>query len=140
MNVLVYGHREDAPDHPDYAAWLEDATTSESPFGISDLALSGFLRVVTHPGIFASPTPVEIALDFVSSLRARPRAIPIRPGSGHWDIFIRLCRQTKARGNRIPDAYHAALAIESGSELITTDRGFARFPGLKWAHPLASTA
>jgi len=58
------------------------------------------------------------------------------PGPRHWEIFARLCRKIGARGNRVPDAFLAALAIESGSEWMTADRGFARFPGLRWRHPL----
>jgi predicted nucleic acid-binding protein len=59
------------------------------------------------------------------------------PGPRHWKIFVDLCRATGARGNRVPDAYLAALAIESGSEWVTTDRDFARFEGLRWRYPLA---
>jgi hypothetical protein len=62
--------------------------------------------------------------------------VPVTPGQRHWEIFTRLCTAVGARGNLVADAYFAALAIESGSELITTDRDFARFPGLRWRHPL----
>lgn len=136
VNVLVYAHRGDAPDHGRYARWLENVATSDDPFGLSDLGLSGFLRIVTHPRIFLPPTPLEDALAFLQELRDRPNCVLVAPGSGHWDIFTSLCRQTGATGNLIPDAYFAALAIESGSEWITTDRGFARYPGLRWRHPL----
>jgi hypothetical protein len=64
--------------------------------------------------------------------------VTLAPGERHWDIFQRLCREVNAKGNLIPDAYLAALAIESGSEWITTDRDYARFPGLRWRHPLVS--
>jgi len=60
------------------------------------------------------------------------------PGPRHWEIFDRLCRAVDARGNLVPDAYLAALAVESGSEWITGDRDFSRFPGLRWRHPLAA--
>jgi predicted nucleic acid-binding protein len=60
----------------------------------------------------------------------------VSPGRKHWEIFLRLCREGDARGNLVSDAYHAALAIENGCEWITTDRDFARFPGLKWRSPL----
>jgi hypothetical protein len=60
----------------------------------------------------------------------------VSPGPRHWGIFADLCRKANARGHLVPDAYLAALAIESGSEWITTDRGYARFPGLRWRHPL----
>ena len=110
---------------------------SDAAFGVSDLVLSGFLRVVTHPRVFAPPTPVGDALEFAEALRAQPNAVPVAPGPRHWSIFTGLCRDAGAKGNLVADAYFAALAIESGSERITTDRDFSRFPGLRWRHPLA---
>jgi toxin-antitoxin system PIN domain toxin len=98
--------------------------------------LSGFVRVVMHPRIFIPPSSLEEALAFVGELRDRPNCVILAPGPRHWDLFVRLCRTAGAKGNLVPDAYHAALAIESGSEWITTDRGFGRFPGLRWRHPL----
>lgn len=100
--------------------------------------LSGFLRIVTHPRIFTVPTPIEDAIDFVGALRGQPNCVPVEPGSRHWEIFVNLCRDGHAKGNLVPDAYLAALAIESGCVWITTDRDYARFPGLRWRHPLAT--
>jgi uncharacterized protein len=136
VNILVYAHRRDAPDHALFREWLERAINSDEAYGISDLVLSGFLRVVTHPRVFNPPSPLSEALAFTAALRARPNCVPIVPGPRHWDVFVSLCRRANARGNLVPDAYLAALAIESGSEWITTDRGFARYPGLRWRHPL----
>lgn len=136
VNVLVYSHREDVPDHKLYRAWLEERINDDAPFGICDLALSGFLRIVTHPKIFAPPSDLERALAFTREVRESPNCLVIAPGAKHWEIFHRLCRTSNVRGNLIPDAYFAALAIESGSEWVTTDRDFARFPGLRWRHPL----
>jgi toxin-antitoxin system PIN domain toxin len=136
VNVLVYAHREDAPEHARYLEWLQGVMNAESSYGVSELVLSGFLRVVTHPRIFQKSTPLEDALQFVHVFRNHPRAVILTPGTRHWEIFERLCRDCGARGNLIPDAYHAALAIECGSTWITTDRDFARFQGLRWRHPL----
>lgn len=136
VNVLVYAYREDAQDHDRYLAWLEGAAASEAPFGLVDAVLSGFLRVVTHPRVFDPPSPIHHALRFVEELRARPNATPISPGRRHWQIFTGLCRDAGVKGGLVADAYLAALAIESGSEWVTTDRDFARFPGLRWRHPL----
>jgi toxin-antitoxin system PIN domain toxin len=99
--------------------------------------LSRFLRIVTHPRGMTTPAPIESALAFAESLRSQPNALPVVPGPRHWSIFERLCREAGATGNRVPDAYLAALAIEHGAELVTADRGFARYPGLTWRHPLA---
>jgi uncharacterized protein len=136
VTVLVYAHRLDAARHQDYAAWLGDLLAGEEPYGVSGLVLSGFLRVVTNPRVFRRPTPPETALEFAELLRAQPNGVTVEPGRRHWDIFTGLCRTAGVKGNLVPDAYLAALAIESGSEWITTDRDFSRFPGLRWRHPL----
>jgi toxin-antitoxin system PIN domain toxin len=94
------------------------------------------VRVVTSPRIFSPPQPLELALEFAGAIRAQPNAVPVEPGRRHWEIFDRLCRAASVRGSLVADAYFAALAIESGSEWITTDRDYARFPGLRWRHPL----
>lgn len=99
--------------------------------------LSGFVRVATHPRVFDPPAPAAAALAFADALRAQPNAVLVAPGPRHWIIFERLCLAAGAKGNLVPDAFLAALAIESGSEWITTDRDFSRFPGLRWRHPLA---
>jgi toxin-antitoxin system PIN domain toxin len=99
--------------------------------------LSGCVRVATHPRIFSPPAPVDQALAFATALRAQPNAVVLNPGGRHWEIFERLCLAAGAKGNLVADAYLAALAIETGSEWITTDHDFSRFPGLRWRHPLA---
>ena len=97
---------------------------------------SGFLRIVTHPRIFKEPTPLDQALAFIEALRSSPSTIPVIPAERHWDLFTGLCARVGATGNTIPDAFLAALAIEHNATWITADRGFARFPGLRWQHPL----
>ena len=136
VNILIYAHREESVDHSSYRSWLEDAISSEAAFGISDLVLSSFLRIVSNPRIFPAPSPMRRGLAFANAIRERPNAVTIAPGPGHWQIFERLCRTVGVTANLVSDAYLAALAIESGSEWITTDRDFARFPGLRWRHPL----
>ena len=136
VNVLVYAHRADTPRHAEYRRWLEQVMASPEAYGVSPLVLSSFLRIVTHRQVFKPPTPLETALAFAGEIRARPNCVELRPGPRHWDIFTRLCRSAKVKGNLVPDAYLAALAIESGSEWITTDCDYARFPGLRWRHPL----
>ena len=136
VNVLVYAHREDTPNHSAYRAWLESVINSDQAYGMADLVLSGFLRVVTHPRIFARPSGLDQALGFVSDVRDQPNCVRIQPGPRHWTIFEQLCRTASVKGNLVPDAYLAALAIESGSEWITTDRDFSRFPQLSWRQPL----
>lgn len=136
VNVLVYAHREDAPRHLEFRTWLEHALQDAPGLAVSELALSGCLRVITHPKIFKAPTPLREALEFVEDFCARLEVNILSPGPKHWTTFLDLCRRADATGNLIPDAYHAALAVETGCVFVTCDRGFARFPGLRWEHPL----
>ena len=136
--VLVYAFHGGAPDHDRYRDWFDEMVASPEPYGVSELVLSGFVRIATHPRIFDPPAPVDRAIEFADAVRGQPNAVIIAPGPRHWGIFTGLCTSAEAKGNLVPDAYHAALALESGSEWITTDRDFSRFPGVRWRHPLAS--
>jgi toxin-antitoxin system PIN domain toxin len=136
VNVLVNAHRMDAPDHDRFAAWIDAYRGGAEPIGLSSQVLSGFIRIVTHPRVFREPTPLEMAFRFVQVLRTSTAVMPLEPGDRHLGIFAELCDAVGATGNVVPDAYLAALAIESGATWVTADRGFARFPGLIWEHPL----
>jgi len=135
VNVLVYAYREEAPHHEAVRDWLNGVVTSGVGYGMAEIVLSGFVRVVTSPRIFTKAAPIELALAFTRSLLESEQCEQVRPGIGHWSIFTRLCRETNAQGNLVADAYLAALAIERGCEWITFDRDFARFKGLRWRSP-----
>jgi uncharacterized protein len=132
VNVLVYAARDNAARHREYRTWLVQAMQGAETVGLSELVLSGVVRVLTHPRVFSPPMPVADASAHVEALRAQPRAVMLRPGERHWSIFAALCQEGDARGNLVAHAYHAALAIEAGAEFVTTDRDFARFPELRW--------
>jgi toxin-antitoxin system PIN domain toxin len=136
VNILLYAARQDAPDHAKYAKWLEDLLNGTEPFAISEPVLSSFIRIATNPKAFKEPSTLEEAFEFADQVRDQPHCVRLQPGPRHWDIFRDLCRQLGAKGNLVPDAYLAALAIEIDNEWISTDRDYARFPGLKWRHPL----
>jgi toxin-antitoxin system PIN domain toxin len=136
VNVLVYAHREDAPNHIAYREWLEGVVNGDQAYAISDLVLSGFIRVVTHPKVFKRPSSVADALAFADQVREQPNCVRVEPGPRHWELFRRLCIETRVKGNLVPDAYLAAIAIESGCEWISTDHDFSRFKGLRWRHPI----
>lgn len=136
VNVLVYAKRQDSPDHAKFRTWLEEMIRSDSIFGMSELVLSSVVRILTHPRIFSAPTQLDEALQYVHSLHEQPGCVWVSPGERHWEIFSRLCRAARVKGNLVSDAYFAALAMESGAEWITADRDYARFPGLRWRHPL----
>jgi len=135
VNVLVNAFRPDAPEHATSRSWLEGVLADESSYGVSEHVLSGFVRVVTHPKVFAQPDSFADALTFADAVRGQPHAVLVRPGPGHWSIFCRLGRESDGRGDLVADAYLAALAIESGCEWVSFDRDFSRFRGLRWSHP-----
>lgn len=125
VNVLIYAHREDAPDHDRYAAWLLGLTAGDEPFAVAGTVLAGFLRIVTNPKIFDPPTPMRPAVAFCQRLVDWPRAVMIAPTRQQWDVFVSLC--SGVQGPLVADAHLAALAIEHGCELITTASDFSRF-------------
>ena len=136
VNILVHAHRLEAPEHGRYSEWLKALAVGPAPFGLSELGASAFVRVVTNPKIWDEPTSTEDALEFIERLRLRSNARLLTHGPTSWVHFARLCREARARGKLVADAYHAALAIEHGCELITADGDFARFAGLRYRHPL----
>lgn len=138
VNVLVSAFRTDAPHHRLCHGWLEGALVAEEMLALSELVLSGVLRVLTHPKVFMPPTPLADALKFVCALQSHPRVALLRAGAGHWRIFAQLCERSHATGNRIPDAFHAALAIEHGCQWVTLDRGFSGLPGLSYSNLLTA--
>lgn len=137
VNVLIYAHREDGPEHERYAAWLRGLTGAPEPFAVSETVLARVIRIVTNPKIFDPPSPTRAAVAFCQRLVDWPRAVMVAPSRRHWDIFTDLCADV--RGPLVADAHLAALAIEHGCELITTDSDFARFPGLRWRHPFSAS-
>ena len=138
VNVLVFAHRPRSAEHEAIARTLASLAEAEEPYALSELVLSGFLRIVTNRSIFDDATPLDTALDFVAELTDRPNARLLRPGLEHFAIFQRLLRETGATGKLVADAYHAALAIEHGCEWVTADSDFQRFRGLRVRHPLAA--
>lgn len=132
VNVLLYAFRQDSTDHRRYAEWLRSAMTAHEPVGVSELVLSDVVRLATNHRIYRYPSSTDEVLNFCRAVRSAPAAVPLRPGVKHWDIFTELCRVVSATANVVPDAYHAALAIEHGATWITSDRGYARFPALRW--------
>ncbi len=81
VNVLLYAHREEIPDHPAYRAWLEELIHSPQAYGLTDLVVSSFLRIATHSRIFDPPSPLDMALTFADQIRDRPNRVAIAPGA-----------------------------------------------------------
>jgi len=137
VNVLVYAHREDMDEHEPYREWLDWLVNSGAAYGMSEMVLSSFVRIVTSRRIFREPTGTRNALATAARLLAPPQCVPVRPGPRHWEIFDGLCRRHAVAAKLVPDAYLAAIVMEAGCDLATADRDFALFEGLRWHHPLA---
>jgi toxin-antitoxin system PIN domain toxin len=131
VNVLIQAFRPELPEHARCRGWLLDVIRSGEALALSSVALSGFVRVVTNPRAMPVPDPVEAAIGFCDRLLSAPTAVLIQPGQRHWSIFTRLCRDTGAKANLVPDAWFAALAIEHACTWVTLDRDFGRFSGLR---------
>lgn len=134
-NVLVNAFRDEMPAHKVSAGWLERQINGPAAYGMSDRVIEGFLRVVTLPGLHEIQVPVEEAIEFTEVLLKQPNCVRVNPGQRQWPLFLELVQATGAVGNAISDAWLAALAMESGSEWISWDRGFAKYPGLNWSLP-----
>jgi len=137
VNVLIYAFRRDSAQHETCKRWLDGVVRGDASFGLSPQILSGVARIVTNPRIFRQPSTVEEVFAYCDNLLNQPQARIVQPGESHWDIFSRLCQDTRTVGPRIADAWFAALAIEHGCTWITYDRDYARFPPLDWREPKA---
>ncbi len=135
VNILVHAFRVDSPEHLNCRVWLDGVVNGDTRYGMAPQVLSGVIRITTHPKVFVVPCSLAEVLRFCDILLDQPHCVIIEPGERHWQIFKRLCTEADARGNLVPDAWFAALAIESGCEWITLDHDYARFPGLQWRVP-----
>lgn len=136
VNVLIYAFDADSPQHQVYRAWLHSVLRQGSEFAVTDVVLSGFVRIVTNRRVFPNPAPTASALEFVESILSAPRTRWLGSTLPVWNTFTRLSDGDRGiRGNLVPDAYIAALAIAHGARLATTDRGFSRYPGLRFFNP-----
>lgn len=137
-NLLLYAYNKGDAQHDASRLWLE-ATLSGTPLvRFSWLTLWAFLRLTTNPRVFERPLSAAEAGHHVSSWLAQPSAGILEPGERHWGILQQLLKDGQASGPLIMDAALAAIAIEHGATLCTTDRDFARFEGLSWTNPIAS--
>lgn len=139
-NLLVYAHVSTAAEHERAREWLDEKLNGPAPVGLPWPSLLGFLRLVTNPRIFERPaTAAEAWAQVLAWLDCEPAWIP-EPGPRHADRLGELLAVPGVRGNLIPDAHLAALAIEHGLVLCSTDGDFGRFPGLRWENPLSGAS
>ena len=136
-NLLIYAVNQDSPLHRKAKTWLEFAMSGPDTVGFSWNVLLAFLRLTTRPGLFRNPLPVETAFELIAGWLAEPSATVVHTGPRHLRILRELLLPMGTGGNLTSDAHLAALAIEHGAELCSSDNDFARFSGLRWRNPLA---
>jgi uncharacterized protein len=136
-NVLLYAYDRESPRHQAARGWVEAVLSGEEAVGFPLVTLVAFVRIATNPAVYRLPLTPARAMEIVSSWLARPNASVANPGERHWAILARTLEEGQARGPLVVDAHLAALAIEHGATLASTDRDFARFPGLRFRDPLA---
>jgi len=137
VNLLIYAANQDAPDYRKAKAWLEAVISGTETVGLPWSVLLAFLRLTTRAGLFRKPLPVTVALDLIDTWLQQPCVIVPEPTARHFKILRELLAPLGAAGNLTADAHLAALAIEHGAELCSTDHDFSRFPRLRWRNPLA---
>lgn len=135
VNVLVGAFHRGAVEHRVLRAWLERTVDAGEVIGLTPFVATGFVRVVTNPRVFEIPSSVAEAHGHVAQLLTEAGARLLPAGLRHWEIFSRLCLEVGARGNLASDAAIAASAIEHGATVVTLDRDFGRFDGLRWEAP-----
>ena len=135
-NLLLYAYNVDSEHHVPAREWLEEALSKPDLFCLSWQTITAFIRIGTNPRAFPKPFSITEAVEIVSQWLARPSVRIVVPGEQHWAIFSKLLNEGKASGPLAMDAHLAALAIEHGATLCTTDRDFSRFKELKVMNPL----
>lgn len=135
-NLLIYARRSEAAEHAAALAVLTGLSEGDRPWAIPWLCALQYLRVVTHGRIYSPPTPLDDAVEDLERLIACPTLSMLGPGPAHLSHLRRLVLEGRASGSRVYDAEVAALCIEHGAELLTHDRGFRSFPGLRWRDPI----
>ncbi len=135
-NLLLYAYNADAPQQPAAARWLTELYESGETVALPWVALWAFVRISTNPGIWANPLPAKEAFTVIREWLAQPGVVILQPGPRHAEILELLVHKHRAVGPLVTDAVLAALAIENGALLASTDQDFRRFPGLRWIDPL----
>jgi toxin-antitoxin system PIN domain toxin len=137
-NLLLYAYNESAAQHERAKYWLEERMSSPEIFGLSWQIITAFLRISTNAKAFPLPFTLEEAIEIVEDWLLQPQVKILHPTERHWEIFSRLILEGQTNGAMMMDAHLAALAIEHGAVLATTDRDFVRFSKLKTVNPLTA--
>jgi len=136
VNIPIHAINRNSPHHARLRDWWDDQLSGVRPVALPWAVCFSFVRIMTNPRIFTSPLSVDEASEYVSSWLAQPCVRTLDPLDGHWQLAASLLREAGTAANLTTDAHLAALAIQHGCELCTTDADFSRFPGLRWRNLL----
>lgn len=136
-NLLLYAVNRDLPQNPRARAWLEEVLSGDENVGLPWVVILAFLRLTTSARVFERPLTVEQAVAYIDEWLAQPLVTTVTPGKGHWMILHNLLTISGTGGNLTTDAHIAALAIEHGYTVYSTDNDFRRFSGLCHVNPLS---
>jgi toxin-antitoxin system PIN domain toxin len=136
-NILLYAYNSSSQEHRQAQRWLEGAFAAPDPVGLCWLTIWAFLRISTNSRVFQQPLQTSQATRIVSKWLSHPSVTLLAPGDRYWSILSRLVVESQCRGPLISDASLAALALEHGAVLCTTDKDFTRFSELRTLNPLA---
>jgi len=137
-NLLLYAYHPQSEHHHASRAWLEAVLSGPELVRFAWITVWGFLRISTNPRVFERPLTVVEAERVVASWLTQTSVGILEPSERHWTILQELMRESQTTGPLIMDAALAAIALEHGAILYTTDRDFSRFPALRWINPLVS--
>jgi len=137
-NLLIYAVDSDSPHHAEAREWLEALLSGTTTVGLAWVVILAFIRITTRPGILRRPLGVDQAIAYVHEWLAQPYVTAVGPGENHWPVLRNLLRTTGAAGNLVADAHLAAIAVEQGAPVYSTDHDFQRFPGVEHVNPLSS--
>ncbi len=136
-NLIMWAHHAHFPLHPAARAWWRQLLSEQPLVGLPWSSILAFVRLSTHPRALERPLSIDAAWGIVEGWLDRPNVwIPV-PTDRHRPILASMLRQAQATANDVPDAHLAALAVEWGLEVLSADRDFGRYPGLRWRNPLA---
>ena len=135
-NLLLYAYDTSSPQHESAKSWLEGVLGAGEAVRFAVVSLLAFVRISTNPRAFMHPLASPEAIEIVNAWLELPQTDLAHPTERHWVLLEELVRSGQARGPMVMDAHLAALALEHGATLQTTDRDFARFPGLRFVNPL----
>lgn len=135
-NILLYAYHTGVPQHDAARRWIEEVFSGNEDIRIPWSTILGFLRIGTNPRVFERPLGIDEARAHVDGWLELPNVGVIEPGARYWDLLRTILVDAQVAGPLVSDAALAALAIEHGAILATTDRDFSRFDGVKLLNPL----